>query len=63
MAFAQAPDGGVARHFADRRAGVRDEGRSGAHARRGGSSLGSGVSAAHDNDVISVHSWGLPQIS
>ena len=52
MTLAEPADGRVARHFADRREGMRDQRRPGADARRGGGRLGSGVPAADDDDVI-----------
>ena len=52
MALAEPADGRIARHFADRREGVRDQRRARADARRGGGRLGAGMPAANDDDVI-----------
>ena len=51
MAFAEAADGRIAGHRADRRGGVGDQRRARAHARRGGGRLAAGMAAADHDDV------------
>src|SRR4051812_10338633 len=54
MAFAESSDGRVARHAADGRDRVGDEGGCGAQPRSSSSGLGAGVPAADDDDVECV---------
>ena len=51
VALAEAADGRVARHLADRRGAVRDQERPRAHARRGRGGLAAGMAATDDDDV------------
>ncbi len=54
VAFAEAANGRVARHFADGGKPVGDEGRAGAHARCRAGGFDTRVAAAHDDDVVGV---------
>ena len=51
MAFAEAANGGIAGHFADRGEAVGDQRGLRAHARRGRGGLAAGMAAADDDDI------------
>ena len=54
VAFAEAPDGRIARHRANGRNSMGDERRLGSHARGRGGRLAAGMASAHDDDVVCV---------
>ena len=53
MALPEPTDGWIARHLADGRETMGDECRSRSHSRRHSCRFGSGVAAAHHDDVVS----------
>ena len=56
MTLAKTADGGIARHRADGRKAMGDEGGPGAHPRRGARGFAAGMAAADDDNVEGIRS-------
>ena len=59
MPFAEAADGGIAGHLADRVEPVREERGSSAHPRSGGGGFTAGMAAPYNNDVEKLYAHGM----